>query len=978
MATIGIPERWSSPSVMFTGAMLDKSNEYSSEVDKSYIYLTLCGAINSYLVYDHSILYQSYWGTDRDNYININAFYENLYDNSVLSKRNVLYNVNPPSKNVPEEGFYGSNPGYFPLSIKTYMSGVGYMDITTNRIWREEFSVVNAATLSWKSGFINNPNGHYPPGPTSNFRSERGRFIDENTNVKAFTDKYYLNASTFKYYKSSAIKEPKYSGHFDFSRSTVIPSVSFIWQVGNGYLDRSTTPARTKNDHQGYNPNSDYTTPSNGDYNINSVFNIWDIKPIPISLDNFCGTVLEPFAQFDSSQSIGSIDYINYSRTLSNSIAGILYSSNGELTKDSMNLSVWDYPNDSQFNIMSDDNFRLSMAMYNRGKISGKHGACILISTTGNTPIMGTIPAIGNINVKHKKTKLYIDSHQMSQRPPQHADVLHRLDQAASTHNSTYLVDIRKQPSLKSIATYHDKKNSKYIRTAQTAMVIAKGQTGSESYIFGGDTYVTLFDYTNVYPTTITPGQSFSSSKPIWEQDVAWNTRYQLDQQTKINSLIPMESQINTHVDAGHSNHKDMNPWDTNEPGMLPVNHGLSSPAISRPSRELNEYIYDTSYSSKRSFDAIEMSYSYDDRFNDKKYKSRVIASEPKTYGEAIDSFTIFKPDNYIDLDPISGPITSLQTPLNRLYAFQPNSVYYLSVNDRSLITDDTGAQLILGVGGVLPYAQRLSSNYGLSSDTIGMIRKINDRVYFYDSKLNSICVLAEGITSLSESNGITTLTKMIGADNKSSIFPMYNNKHVVFSFDEIDTSKFISSGIGYGGKNLIFNVGNQIFESIFTENAIYGFDYNKKNLVIFESVRGKYGSPLFQKSGYISEPGSSGLNLVLGYISNPDFAATKVFDLAGINLSKTHSNSSDNSSFSISAKYSNSKQHTDIKNISSRSMNTEGNIEFAIPRSFDNTTGSSKARMRDKYLKSEYRFNTDGGEISLPLIRMAYRHSVL
>lgn len=947
LSTLGIPSSISRPSLMYSGSVIPEDREYSAEIDKNYVYLSLCGSINSLLLNKYNISQDAH-GTQ-------NLFKENVF----ISSNENIFDCNVKARE--DSGFeYAYHEGdiysdKLPITIKTFMSGIGYMSSFVRRtsIGSPLISIGDGA-FNWKTGFsTKSQNTVHEAMPSDDILSvnEKGRFFDTKTNIGLFTNEYHLNAVTFKYFKSSLYWPSNYTSDSS-NKMTRLAAVSFIWQLGDAYNDSEYNGPFTYDNYFNYNPGADYNKATEP-YNKNTVENVWDLRPLKISVDKYIPIQSEPTGPFDLSQSHGAIRLVNYSKTLSHNITGSKFlSGSGQYYL----LSPWWFekgrPVHGGKTNPDNNKYFTSMNLLNRGRISGKHGAGILIKVDGRG-LTGTIPMIGHIGVYHSSTRRFAESSYASNVGLD--DPLFRIDQAVSTHNSTFIVDIRKQPNLKSLASYNDKRNSKYIYTAQSIGVVADGSTSKNLYVFGGDTYVTLFDYTNNYPTYVSPGPSATTSGPIISDYKSWNTRYYIDQQVKINSLIPMESFINTHVDAGFTNRKNMNPWDTDKPGMLPVNNGYSSPSVNRPFRDMDEYVYDSSYSAKRSFDMIQLSLSFDKRFNDNRYKSRVIASELKNYGEMIDSFALFKPNNYIDLDPSSGPITSLQTPLNRLYALQPGAISYLSLNDRSLIKDNTGAQLILGTGGVLPYAQKLSSNYGLYENSMNFIRKINDRIYFFDDKLKSICAFPDNVTSLSENFGVSELIKGYSSDETSSVFPAYNNDHAMFRFSN--------------GRILMYNIKMQAFESLYTGDLRYGFDVNKSNYFIGNKVFTKHSTASFG----ISKMSDVHLNIKLNFICNHDFINTKTFDGVNINLSSTHYKTID--LVKIYHKYSNSIQDTgDYEQLSG--INREGFINSPIPRS--NANNEKTSRMRDKYIQSMYRFECLGNEISIPYIKTNFRYSYI
>jgi len=86
----------------------------------------------------------------------------------------------------------------------------------------------------------------------------------------------------------------------------------------------------------------------------------------------------------------------------------------------------------------------------------------------------------------------------------------------------------------------------------------------------------------------------------------------------------------------------------------------------------------------------------------DENYPQRIFYSEQKENGEAVDNWGLFKALNYVDANTKYGPITNLLTSKETLYFWQPSAFGKLSVNERSLITDENSNKIQLGTGGVL------------------------------------------------------------------------------------------------------------------------------------------------------------------------------------------------------------------------------------------------------------------------------------
>lgn len=135
-------------------------------------------------------------------------------------------------------------------------------------------------------------------------------------------------------------------------------------------------------------------------------------------------------------------------------------------------------------------------------------------------------------------------------------------------------------------------------------------------------------------------------------------------------------------------------------------------------------------------------------------FDHRTYASQPKIDGELQDSWTVFPVNDYIDVEGKYGPINSTCVLNDRFYYLQDRALGLHSVNERVLTQDLTGITLQLGTGQVLERFDYISTEVGTKHqwsvlpDTSGL--------YFYCSTLNRIYVLtAEGLEPISSTKGI-------------------------------------------------------------------------------------------------------------------------------------------------------------------------------------------------------------------------------
>ena len=853
----------------------------------------------------------------------------------------------------------------FPISLKTFMSGNGI--------------VVDAFNFYPLTSSGESQNRIISKYANNAVKMTSYRLDDDSS---SFGRVGSLNSATMKYYKSIIPsrnyhrRNPTNFGIDEYNDSYI----SIFKQNGVEFDDYDFYLSNKSGVKlRDYSPYKDIAV---GDgYN-----SVWDFKPLSIKKSMSAPIISGTTGPFDLSRSVkldGYSGYVNYSKSLSADMFG---------RKDQIGSSPGQEANASIFSALvkksgsgiGDSSEFRTMKNYRRGRLSGKHGAGIIVSLSDSIPMVGHImsndyklDAFLNLQLSRYILRLnYLFDRKdiIENGNAMYAEFLdqlrrtrlywHMVDGACSAHTSTYLVDIRsKTNKLFKSASLTDKRNAKYIESAQS---INLGSGSSHKYyVFGGGTYVTMFDYTNTYGNKPEPHASYNNDP---KDVVNWNSVTNACNTSRLNMLVPIESSINTHVDSGDTFHKHNDPWmlETTVPGINSPNSGYSSSVVTTQGGE-DEFMYSDSFSAKKDFNAIENNFSKDDVYNSFSYKSRVIASEKKTLGEQNDSWAIFKLNNYIDLNPSNGSINGMETIGNRLYAFQDNAIASLSVNERSLITDSSGdnSQLLLGTGGILPYYNYLSESYGLSPDTMSAINKSSNGIYFYDKINQSICRISNVLTDLSSSTNTRLISKSISASNSSILLPWTKNGEILFKFDNI-------SYLDNSNKSILFSEPGSTFESFLRTGFDYVFEFGSDIRVIrnVDDIDGIYKPT----ENIIS-------SMVVSFVTNESIMNTKIFDSIDMNLSWTHNNTINDKDdydddINIYAKYSNSISNTGLfKPLTHSSLsrqNKNGDIHYSIPR-----VNNTISKMRDKYINSTYSF--DGGyDISLPYVKTNYRYSAI
>lgn len=216
-----------------------------------------------------------------------------------------------------------------------------------------------------------------------------------------------------------------------------------------------------------------------------------------------------------------------------------------------------------------------------------------------------------------------------------------------------------------------------------------------------------------------------------------------------------------------------------------------------------------------------------------KSFDARIQWSERKFNNELIDSWTIWKPLNFKDVDNQYGAIQNLVNYNTRLLFFQPTGVGVLSVDERELTSGTNSSQLILGTGSVGQRYDYISTACGTIHPDSIQAGKVG--LFWYDRYNNSFFVYEPtgNIDNVTKLSGIqsylhenitegTYLTNVItGYD------PKYNE--VLFTFRT-------PNNWGFNRKTIVYNELGKYFVGTFSfEPQLYinvpNFYYSSNNL---------------------------------------------------------------------------------------------------------------------------------------------------
>lgn len=310
---------------------------------------------------------------------------------------------------------------------------------------------------------------------------------------------------------------------------------------------------------------------------------------------------------------------------------------------------------------------------------------------------------------------------------------------------------------------------------------------------------------------------------------------------------VPMESTVNTYFDYGMNYRNTQNKNLQLEPGSI-----TNVTTQDRPLHQYNQI-----YSDNNTSVSVYTAQPLESKTN--QFPQRICYSQHKDNGEQIDSWNIFKPVDYIDADTRYGEVTNLLSANDTIFFWQNRAFGKLSVNERSLITDNNSNTIQLGQGGVLQRTDYLSTKYGMRPEDYSAINTENE--LFWIDILNKAVVA-------NTQNGVTNYGEMLNVQNLI-------NKNIKTDVPEIDYDLQNSELLCkcFGDNQLIFNTKYNI------ATAIYSRPYDKMlyfNNVLYglnKTIEYRQFNYLTTNSGELLSP------TVLQFAVNNSPSQTKVFD---------------------------------------------------------------------------------------------------
>lgn len=455
--------------------------------------------------------------------------------------------------------------------------------------------------------------------------------------------------------------------------------------------------------------------------------------------------------------------------------------------------------------------------------------------------------------------------------------------------------------------------------------------------IFDGDCFICPFEYQSFYKYYDTQvGRATTSTAIIYS--------------------IPVETNMNLYYTFGDE-------WSRIHTTKGATNLQLkASKVYDQFVQQKDEYAYNTAYSCNQKTRVFS---AYNDKDNDKQDNTdfRCYYSGVKSNDEYIDNWCKFQSANYLDVDTRYGAITDIRTFHNDLIFWQEFATGKFSVNERSLITDNTNQSLILGTGGVLSRYDYLDNVHGMKDGQFADIQS-SDYLYWFDD-CNQEVRQYDGrqIIPLSKAKGVqSTMNKY---DKNTNPILMYDKQYNEVLFNVLKN------------KSLVYSEQLSVFTSLYDvpftgqisfENGEYIINNSNDLLKI-----GQWNSVADNKPLSWSDA----IQTYINYIVNPNPLETKVFDNQEI-VTVNKPNATNDSKYDIN-KFTTNYNYTwttDINKTDESNLNMtnrESNYRYSIPRANHSLYGD---RIRGKYMSCEMTSTINDYDTSISYIITKFRKS--
>lgn len=449
--------------------------------------------------------------------------------------------------------------------------------------------------------------------------------------------------------------------------------------------------------------------------------------------------------------------------------------------------------------------------------------------------------------------------------------------------------------------------------------------------VLGGDRYINIWDYIQYKAEIDDPG---GPGLPTYFRGVV--------------NFLPIESVVNYEW---HTN--------TNTPNRYSINLEMPSSAMPNP---LPSGSNQQAICPEIRIENItsQLPIPFESTTSSNVYDNRIYASEFKINGESGESWSIFKVNNFNDVDSIYGPINKIINFEENLYFIQDKAFGAQPINLRSFISDNAGGQVSIGTGTVLTKHQYVTKESGSKHQFSVVVS--NQGIYYYDVINKKLIQFSGGTKEISLLKGMDSFfisnlngdifsnDNVVKPTNKCGVIATkdYRHNEILFTFYNIDDKVPFTRTICWSETMQAFTASKYSFTpTIYINDKVNLFSCTT-NQNIWQHNYGDYNN--FYDALYPSK---------VKILTNDSPNITKTFNNLILQTECTVNNTQVGVTFD-KVQCANDYQNTGVVDLITANLKRKERTWFTVvPRDLQNASFTliSKPRMRDKYMTTELTF---------------------
>lgn len=349
------------------------------------------------------------------------------------------------------------------------------------------------------------------------------------------------------------------------------------------------------------------------------------------------------------------------------------------------------------------------------------------------------------------------------------------------------------------------KENTKYIPCSK----IMWAGLHEELQVFNGDTYIGIFEY---MPSFFSTNIHKNRKQPVGVQALV-ESRINLwlvggDNPIRLSS--GETSSARTDYDCFDNKPETWGYWLMREKAGNYVNSSYTY------TQAKDMYLYNSSYSHNDPkiyyYPPLSLASGVTE------FPTRIIKTPKKLNNALSDTWSVININDYMDLDSKAGSLIKLIEVSQGLMAFQQMGIAIIPVEERALISDTSGSQLVAGKSGVLERYDYITNLYGIT-DGKHVARSANG-IYFVDANKKVIGRISDKLEIISTSLGVQRLINseqiplnfaiLVDLASKEVLFPVTDGSLLLYEDLGVFVSKLDSQySLGLNAEPYCFGAYN-------------------------------------------------------------------------------------------------------------------------------------------------------------------------